>query len=389
MEFVAACLVMAERIRRREVNLCQFASNSECGTYGRIMMSRTMFHTIGGYDETFLPSGCQDTDIIKRVLLLEGQCLLVNLPQQVGCSLPNNPASVAWRDQVREKVANVASQYRTLKWGNMDQQNRTRMYELLAERRVQRNIGKSIGVACTELRFDDPAAGVTAAPEPETFIPDYGEAVDDPSPVIPSFFVSTFGVAKLAPACDHLNAAANHLCELWEPTRNQAPRPFSEEAIANALTSCNLQRPDVVLDARVFLDPRRGDATKAHIGTSHLILRSVIQHSAFEGYWLKVIQQIKMQSRRFRGDTGGVTPMPVHVTVFCRAGEKRSVAVAWLIQEVLRRKGWIEARPAAHLCRRFWRRKTCAGLQGCPQCNTQSAAHAAIVEEVMSRSEQL
>jgi hypothetical protein len=48
MELVAACLVMSESIRRGEVNLCQFASNSECGTYGRIMMSRTMFHTIGG-----------------------------------------------------------------------------------------------------------------------------------------------------------------------------------------------------------------------------------------------------------------------------------------------------------------------------------------------------
>ena len=393
MEFVAACLVMSERIRRGEVNLCQFASTAESGTYGRIMMSRTMYHKIGGYDETFLPSGCQDTDIIKRVLLLEGQCLLVSHPQQVGCSLPNKPESAAWRDQVREKVVNVAPQYRTLKWGNMDSQNRTRMYELLAEGRVQRNIGKSIGVACTYLRLEGPAAGVTAAktPESDPDVPDYGEAVDEPIRVIPSFFVSTFGVAKLAAACDNNNAAANHLYELWEPTRNRAPRPVPGEAIANALTTCNLPRPDVVLDARVFLDRRRGDETNAHIGHSHLILRSVIQHSAFEGYWQDVLRQIELQSRRFRDDSmpGGVTPAPVHVTVFCRAGEKRSVAVAWLTQQVLLRKGWIETRPVEHLCRRFWRRKTCAGLQGCMQCNINSAAHATIVDEVMSRSGQL
>ena len=250
IEFVTASLFMADRISRGEVNLCQLASTSESGTYGRIMLSRTLYHKLGGYDETFLPSSCQDTDIIKRVPLLEGQCLLVSHSQQVGSSLPNKPGSSEWTDQVRERVANVAPQYSGMKWGNMDQQNRTRMNQLLAEGRVQRNTGTNIGVACTYVSVTDAAAGVTAAPQQEHV--DYGEAVDEPILGIPSFFVSTFGVAKLAPACDNNNAAANQLYAVWEPTRNRAPRPFPEETIGNALTACNLPRPDVVLDARVF-----------------------------------------------------------------------------------------------------------------------------------------
>ena len=270
----------------------------------------------------------------------------------------------------------------------MDQQNRTRMNQLLAEGRVQRNAGTNIGVACTYVSVTDAAAGVTAAPQQEHV--DYGEAVDEPILGIPSFFVSTFGVAKLAPACDNNNAAANQLYAVWEPTRNRAPQAFSRRNNWQCLDRVQFAEARCCFGRQGFLDRRRGDETNAHIGHSHLILRSVIEHTAFRGYWQDVQRQIELQSRRFRDSAmlGGLTPRPAHVTVFSRAGEKRSVAVAWLIQQVLLRKGWVERRRVQHLCRKFWRRKTCAGLQACTQCNTQSAAHAAIVDEVLSRSNQ-
>ncbi len=50
------------------------------GTYGRIAVSRKLFHQLGGYDESLLPIGFQDSDLIMRarlanadVLAIEGQ----------------------------------------------------------------------------------------------------------------------------------------------------------------------------------------------------------------------------------------------------------------------------------------------------------------------------
>jgi hypothetical protein len=39
------------------------------GTWGRIGMSREIFFEIGGYDETFMPMGYQDIDLLKRLSL--------------------------------------------------------------------------------------------------------------------------------------------------------------------------------------------------------------------------------------------------------------------------------------------------------------------------------
>jgi predicted glycosyltransferase involved in capsule biosynthesis len=40
------------------------------GIYGRIGCSREIFYRVGGYDESFLPAGKQDTDLMKRCELL-------------------------------------------------------------------------------------------------------------------------------------------------------------------------------------------------------------------------------------------------------------------------------------------------------------------------------
>jgi hypothetical protein len=39
------------------------------GTYGRIAMTRKVFHALGGYDESFLPMTHQDQDLLKRAML--------------------------------------------------------------------------------------------------------------------------------------------------------------------------------------------------------------------------------------------------------------------------------------------------------------------------------
>jgi hypothetical protein len=39
------------------------------GTFGRIAMTRKLFHALGGYDESFLPMTHQDLDLLKRAIL--------------------------------------------------------------------------------------------------------------------------------------------------------------------------------------------------------------------------------------------------------------------------------------------------------------------------------
>ena len=79
---------------------------------------------------------------------------------------------------------------------------------------------------------------------------------------------------------------------------------------------------------------------------------------------------------------GGLTP--VNIAVYCRAGEKRSVSIAWLLSESLRQHGgWTEVEPIDHLCEEFWGRKTCAG-RGCQECNIHSEAHERLVARMRS-----
>ena len=81
--------------------------------------------------------------------------------------------------------------------------------------------------------------------------------------------------------------------------------------------------------------------------------RLVEDVDAFQPMWQKAITQIPESA-------GGVTP--VNIAVFCRAGEKRSVSIAWMLSASLRlHLGWEEAEPIDHLCRAFWGRKTSAG----------------------------
>ena len=77
---------------------------------------------------------------------------------------------------------------------------------------------------------------------------------------------------------------------------------------------------------------------------------------------------------------GGVTP--IDIVVFCRAGEKRSVSIAWLLSECLRRHaGWEEVEPIDPLCSCFWVRKTCGGVN-CQECNLASGRHLELVEKL-------
>lgn len=51
---------------KRQLPSHQFSGDWDDGTYGRIGLSSKRFFEIGGYDESMLPMGCQDMDLILR-----------------------------------------------------------------------------------------------------------------------------------------------------------------------------------------------------------------------------------------------------------------------------------------------------------------------------------
>ena len=445
--FVEHCLTMAGRMKSGEVGCTHFYGSGEAGTYGRIMITRNLFHKLGGYDEEFHPVGCQDTDLIYRVLCCKnvGTIVRVCINNQVGTSIDNRPGAT-WSDCIKEKVSNTdPSKYSRWKFGYMDQVNRTRMYELLEQGIVQRNVDKQIGVSTSLIELtaggvtpEDPSppgtpkSDVDWSPSPERrpVIKDVppnkapepasgsggasssagaagsggasssaGAAGSSPAAAsggvtpkaagsgdapMKQFRIATWGVQKLSHAFDGKNNAANDMLDAWEPTRGGPPQPVDLALINNALMDV-WGVPDVVIDARAFRPPkikRHGH----HIGHSLKLSWQLVNTQPTFGEMFKeslvLINEIhaaRVNNMRTKG-TGGVTP--VNITVFCRAGEKRSVSIAWMLSEALKQHaGWQEAEPINHLCSRFWARKTCGG-RDCAECDLTDDGHQDLVQSL-------
>ena len=406
LDFVELCLSVGARIKEGSVGCAQFYSTCEAGTYGRIMIARSLFRKLGGYDETFHPVGCQDTDLIYRVLSCEGvgQTIRVDDASSVGSSIDNKPGA-SWSECIKQKVANTdPSKYSAWKFGFMDGENRTKMYELLQRGQVQRNIDKTIGCEATLIQHDEKEP----YSENEDDAPDWGDVphdtrqgldgaddeenvqeVPEASPVVKSnilggvtprrfeFRISTFGLEKLAQIRRWNNKAANAIREAWLPSKGRAPTPINKDLIRDALRD-NWGIPDVFIDARCFRPPPR-DWTDGHCGFSYEMTRRFLQDDwqTFQNLWMNAMKDIKLHA-------GGVTP--VNIVVYCRAGEKRSVGIAWLLGAALQaHAGGKMAEPIEHLCSRFWGRRTCAGWR-CRECDLSSAKHQRLVMDLAAHT---
>ena len=173
------------------------------------------------------------------------------------------------------------------------------------------------------------------------------------------FRIATFGLAKLTQVIPG-NRAAQSLFNAWLPTRGGAPLPISRELIREALADC-WGIPDVFVDARCFRPPPR-DWTSHHVGLSYELTRrlNVDDWNTFQLMWSNLMRDIN-------ASVGGSAPM--NIVVYCRAGEKRSVAIAWLLAQALgvHAGGTMRGEPIKHLCMNFWGRNTCAGWD-CTEC---------------------
>ena len=71
------------------------------------------------------------------------------------------------------------------------------------------------------------------------------------------------------------------------------------------------------------------------------------------------------------------------IAVFCRAGEKRSVSIAWMMSVCLQKHlGWQEVEPIDHVCRVFWGRMACAGVN-CAECDMADGAHQSMITRMV------
>ena len=227
------------------------------------------------------------------------------------------------------------------------------------------------------------AGGQTTPPELGGVTPAQAEAQTQhqpkrmrlmPPPPAPAdrFSICTFGVEKLHHACRKRNAAAKILHDEWLPTKGKAPGKVRPELVEDALESL-WHKPHVVVDARVFRPDKR-IWTDGHTGYSYTLCARLVDHPDWPEFIQRVCRMLSVAHR-------DAYPDPLRIAVFCRAGEKRSVSVAFILHEVLKARGWVPVEQIAHLCSRFWPRRTCAALN-CQECDAKSESHRKLITEI-------
>lgn len=70
-------------------SVIHYQNQEDPGTYGRLAYLSTTFAQVRGYDTSFLPVGCQDTDLVNR-LAIKDDVFSVKA-RYVGVSIPNAP----------------------------------------------------------------------------------------------------------------------------------------------------------------------------------------------------------------------------------------------------------------------------------------------------------
>ena len=114
------------------------ARRGAVGTTGRVGMWATHFIRMGGYDESYLPSGYQDVCLHQRVRHLRGSCRTIQ-GEDLGLSVPNDLGN----ERVSlgpAKIANIDPHKKNMSWGKMNTLNVNDGHEKLKRGRWRRNM---------------------------------------------------------------------------------------------------------------------------------------------------------------------------------------------------------------------------------------------------------
>ena len=108
------------------------------GTTGRVGMWATHFIRMGGYDESYLPTGYQDVCLHQRVRYLGGSCRTIQ-GEDLGLSIPNDLGN----ERVSlgpAKMANIDPHKKNMSWSKMNTLNVNDGHEKLEHGRWRRNM---------------------------------------------------------------------------------------------------------------------------------------------------------------------------------------------------------------------------------------------------------
>ena len=112
----------------------------------------------------------------------------------------------------------------------------------------------------------------------------------------------------------------------------------------------------MIADARLFSD--KIPETIGHTGAHAKFLESLAHNEKFP-HFIRGIRD-KIHEAEMTGAS------PLHISLFCRAGEIRSVGCAILLSHCLEANGYCMARDINFMTKCFWRRNCCQG--SCQWC---------------------
>lgn len=111
----------------------QYDGNPQNGNFGRIALTKKKFNEIGGYDQSFLPMGYQDWDIIKRAEATG--CLYVNpVDEEFNRAIYNDGGKEL-------SMANTIDEHKKMGWVEMNRINKLKCHHNLYNKKLKANGG--------------------------------------------------------------------------------------------------------------------------------------------------------------------------------------------------------------------------------------------------------
>jgi hypothetical protein len=111
----------------------QYDGNPQNGNFGRISLTKKKFNEIGGYDQSFLPMGYQDWDIIKRAEAVG--CKYINLKD----SEFNRAIEIDGKKELF--MANTNDSHKAMGWVEMNRINKLKCHHNLYNKKYKANDG--------------------------------------------------------------------------------------------------------------------------------------------------------------------------------------------------------------------------------------------------------
>lgn len=121
----------------------QWSGYQKDGSYGRISMLKSVFMHLNGYDQSLLPMGYQDHDIILRFIYVYGA---INYKKYAKNSIEIKKYSRAIKNDKSKSISNLDKKYDKLSWESMNKINKIISRNRITRGIYRANSGKKIGV---------------------------------------------------------------------------------------------------------------------------------------------------------------------------------------------------------------------------------------------------